>query len=94
MWALGDGAVLKPSAVRALPDAVRDSDDFKYSLSIQGGEMNGKSAVGPLHPSVLGTGSRRLVAGLRPLGSVEAAWLQRRLPVVGARRHGWARDRW
>lgn len=56
VWALGEGATLNPGAVRALPDAVRDSDDFKYSLSIQGGEMDGKSAVGPLHPSVLGTG--------------------------------------
>ena len=55
-WMLSEGAVLDPGAIRTLPDAARNSDDFKYSLSIQGGEMDGMSAVGPLHPSVLGAG--------------------------------------
>ena len=55
-WILSKGADLKPSAVVDLPESVRQSDDFAYSLSIQGGPSDGESAVGRLHPSVLGSG--------------------------------------
>lgn len=55
-WMLSEGAVLKPSAVVNLPQAVRQSDDFAYSLSIEGGPSDGEAAVGVLHPSVLGSG--------------------------------------
>ena len=55
-WVLSQGAVLEPRAVQDLPDAIRNADDFKYSLSIQGGGLDGRSAVGPAHPSVLGQG--------------------------------------
>ena len=55
-WTLSQGAVLKPRAVQNLPDAIRNADDLKYSLSIQGGDLDGRTAVGPAHPSVLGRG--------------------------------------
>ena len=55
-WTLSQGAALKPRAVQNLPDAIRNADDFKYSLSIQGGDLDGRTAVGPAHPSVLGQG--------------------------------------
>ena len=55
-WTLSQGAVLKPRAVQNLPDAIRNADDLKYSLSIQGGDLDGRTAVGPAHPSVLGQG--------------------------------------
>ena len=55
-WVLNEGAVLTPSAVVNLSEAVRESDDFAYSLSIQGGPSDGESAVGARHPSVLGAG--------------------------------------
>ena len=55
-WLLGEGAVLKPRAVQNLPDAIRDAREFEYSLSVRGGELDGQSAVGVAHPSVLGPG--------------------------------------
>lgn len=55
-WALSQGAVLKPRAVMNLPEAVGDAHEFEYSLSIRGGDMDGRSAVGSAHPSVLGRG--------------------------------------
>ena len=81
-WVLQEGIVLKPRAVLYLPEAVRNSEDMKYSLSIRGGDMDGDSAVGPLHPSVLGSGPldwwpsavRRVL--WRPLGlDVGYQWL-------------------
>ena len=55
-WTLSEGVVLSPQAVLNLPEAVRSIDDVKYSLSIRGGGMDGESAVGPAHPSLLGRG--------------------------------------
>ena len=55
-WRPTEGAVLKPRAVRDLPEAVRRSEDVPYSISILGGEFDGETAVGSLHPSVLGAG--------------------------------------
>ena len=55
-WVLSEGIILKRRAVLYLPDAIRDSEDVKYSLSISGGDYDGESAVGPAHPSVLGAG--------------------------------------
>ena len=55
-WVLTEGAALKPAAVRSLTEAVRGSDEVAYSLSVQGGDLDGQSAVGPAHPSVLGPG--------------------------------------
>ena len=55
-WVLSEGIILTRRAVLYLPDAIRDSEDVKYSLSISGGDYDGESAVGPVHPSVLGSG--------------------------------------
>ena len=55
-WVLSEGIILTRRAVLYLPDAIRDSEDVKYSLSISGGDFDGESAVGPAHPSVLGGG--------------------------------------
>ena len=55
-WVLSEGIILKRRAVLYLPNAIRDSEDVKYSLSISGGDFDGESAVGPAHPSVLGAG--------------------------------------
>ena len=51
-----EGAALRPRDVRGLLEAVRSSDDVKYSVSVQGGGMDGESAIGPAHPSALGAG--------------------------------------
>ena len=55
-WVLSKGAVLKPQAVRSLPEAVQGSGGVAYSMSFRGGDMDGQSAVGPGHPAVLGDG--------------------------------------
>ena len=55
-WVLSEGIILTRRAVLYLPDAIRDSEDVEYSLSISGGDFDGESAVGPAHPSVLGAG--------------------------------------
>ena len=55
-WVLSQGILLKPRAVLYLPDTISDSEGFEYSLSIRGGELDGQSAVGDAHPSVLGPG--------------------------------------
>ena len=55
-WVFSEGAVLEPGAVRSLPQAILNAKEFKYSLSISGGEADGQTAVGPAHPSVLGAG--------------------------------------
>ncbi len=55
-WVLSDGAVLKPGAVRNLPEAIHNAEQFEYSLSISGGDSDGQAAVGGAHPSVLGAG--------------------------------------
>ncbi len=55
-WLLREGEALKPRALRDLPEAARSSDDFAYSVSIQGGDMDGETAIGQRHPSQLGAG--------------------------------------
>ena len=55
-WVLSEGSVLEPRAVRNLPDAIGSADGFKYSLSISGGDLDGQTAVGVAHASVLGAG--------------------------------------
>ena len=55
-WVLSEGAVLTSQAVRSLPEAVQGSDGVAYGISFRGGEMDGKSALGPAHPAVLGDG--------------------------------------
>ena len=55
-WVLREGTVLTSRDVRGLPEAVQGSDGVAYGISFQGGEMDGKSALGPAHPAVLGGG--------------------------------------
>ena len=55
-WTLNEGATLSPERTRGLPEAVRSTDDLEHSLSIRGGSMDLESAVGPAHPSILGSG--------------------------------------
>jgi MFS-type transporter involved in bile tolerance (Atg22 family) len=56
-WVLREGAVLDPQAVRSLPEAVEGSVGVAYGVSLRGGDMDGKSALGPAHPAVLGDGT-------------------------------------
>ncbi len=55
-WVLGEGVVLTPQAARNLPEAVQSSEGAAYGISFRGGEMDGKSALGPAHPAALGDG--------------------------------------
>ena len=55
-WPLKEGLELTPKAVQLLPEAVENAPDFRYSLSILGGGMDGRAAVGQQHPAVLGSG--------------------------------------
>ncbi len=55
-WDLQPDDTLAARQVSDLPQAFRESDDFKYSLSFQDGPMDGQTALGPVHPSILGDG--------------------------------------
>ena len=55
-WTFQKGLALNAGDARSLSMAAANDDDFEYSLSIRGGGMDGESAVGPAHPSVLGQG--------------------------------------
>ena len=85
IWVLSEGIILTRRAVLYLPDAIRDSEDVKYSLSISGGDFDGESAVGPAHPSVLGGGPIDWWPDLVAQTDMEAAGTRRRLPVADAR---------
>lgn len=56
VWVLREAAALKPRAVENLPEAIGSTDGFEYSLSVSGGDLDGHTAVGNSHPSVLGEG--------------------------------------
>ena len=55
-WILAENATIAADLAAGLPQAVDAADDFRYSLSILGGQLDGASAVGALHPSSLGRG--------------------------------------
>ena len=55
-WILREGETLSAGRARSLTEAVRSSEDAAHSLSIQGGSLDGQSAINPMHPSVLGDG--------------------------------------
>ena len=55
-WSIEEGMTLKTHDLEGLVDAANNTDGFKYSISVQGGGMDGESVVGPNHPSVLGEG--------------------------------------
>ena len=81
-WTFSEGIVSEPQSVLNLPEAVRSTDDVKYSLSIRGGGMDSETAVGPCASQSTGPGPHRLVAfgcprrALGPLGlEVGYQWL-------------------
>ncbi len=55
-WALQPDDALTAQQARDLPQAFRESEDSKYSLSFLNGPMDGQAALGPVHPSILGDG--------------------------------------
>ena len=55
-WALEADAVLGAGAVANLPEAIEETEDVEYGISIRGGALDGESALGPAHPSLLGGG--------------------------------------
>ena len=73
-WELKEGAMFRSETGPALRDAVAGEHGIGYTLSFRGGPMDGESAVGPEHPSVLGRGVLDWWPGLvrdtlwRPLG--------------------------
>ncbi|MYE47239.1 MAG: MFS transporter [Chloroflexi bacterium] len=81
-WTLEAGAVLGAGAVANLPEAIEETEDVEYGVSIRGGALDGQSALGPAHPALLGGGPidwwPSLVRGLlwEPLGlGVGYQWL-------------------
>ena len=61
MWRLegheiDEGELLAPERAERLMEGVRLSEHSAYSISIEGGELDGETAVSRLHPSTLGDG--------------------------------------
>ena len=52
----GEGDILSADQSVALLALVRESDRSLYSISLEGGELDGHTAVGELHPSTIGDG--------------------------------------
>ncbi len=50
------GELLSPERAQGLLDGVRLSEHSEYGISIEGGGLDGETAVGPRHPSTLGDG--------------------------------------
>ena len=55
-WRVGQGDRLRPAAASELAAAVREADGVEHSIAIRGGPLDGESAVGSRHPSVLDDG--------------------------------------
>ena len=81
-WRIEEGHAFRAPAIADLADAMRGAEGVEYSVSIRGGPLDGESAVGASHPSMLGGGpvdwwptlARDLV--WRPLGlDVGPQWL-------------------
>ena len=53
---LTEGEALSSRQARGLSENVRVSENSAYSISIQGGALDGEKYVGQLHPSTLGSG--------------------------------------
>ena len=53
---LTEGDALSSRQVRGLSEDVRVSENSAYSISIEGGALDGEKYVGQLHPSTLGSG--------------------------------------
>ncbi len=54
--AIDEGELLSPQQAERLLEGVRLSEYSQYSISIEGGGLDGETAVGPQHPSTLGDG--------------------------------------
>ena len=62
MWrseghAVEEGEILSPERAGRLLEGVRLSEHSAYGISIEGGGLDGETAVGPEHPSTLGSGA-------------------------------------
>ena len=55
-WTLQDDTTLTPTEARNLPQAFSQSPDFQHSISFEDGPLDGQSALGAAHPSILGDG--------------------------------------
>ena len=55
-WPLQSDNTLRSQEASDLPQAFMESPEFKYSLSFRDGPMNGQTALGPDHPSIIGSG--------------------------------------
>ena len=55
-WRIEEGFAFRTSAIEGLADAVRDAANVEHAVSIRGGPLDGQSAVGEAHPSMLGGG--------------------------------------
>ena len=61
MWrreghAVDEGDLLSHERVERLLEGVRLSEHSAYGISIEGGDLDGETAVGPQHPSTIGSG--------------------------------------
>ena len=61
-----EGEQLSPERARRLLEGVRLSEYSSYGVSIEGGSLDGETAVGLRHPSTLGDGRMDLVAEHSP----------------------------
>ena len=62
MWrseghAVEEGEILSPERAGKLLEGVRLSEHSAYGISIEGGGLDGQTAVGPKHPSTIGSGA-------------------------------------
>ncbi|MCY4456273.1 MAG: MFS transporter [Chloroflexi bacterium] len=55
-WRIEEGYAFRASAVEGLAEAVSSTSDVEHAVSIRGGPLDGESAVGEAHPSMLGDG--------------------------------------
>ena len=55
-WRVEEGYAFRASAIEGLAEAVRDAPGVNFAVSVRGGPLDGASAVGESHPSVLGGG--------------------------------------
>ena len=51
-----EGEMLSPERARRLLEGVRLSEYSEYGIAVEGGFLDGRTAVGPVHPSNLGDG--------------------------------------
>ncbi len=56
LWALQQDSTIAAQNANDLPQAFEQSEDFQYSLSLQDGPLEGRTALGPAHSSILGDG--------------------------------------